>query len=52
MKIAKVKHLYKKKSRLELGYYRAVSIMPITSKILEKAVFIQLNEYLVKNNDL
>ena len=50
MKIAKVKPLYKKKSRLELGNYRPVSILPITSKILEKAVFIQLNEYLVKNN--
>ena len=39
MKLAKVKPLYKKKS-----------ILSVTSKILEKAVFSQLHSYLVDNN--
>ena len=50
MKLAKVKPLYKKKSRLHVGNYRPVSILSVTSKILEKAVFSQLNSYLVDNN--
>ena len=50
MKIAKVKPLYKKKSRLEVGNYRPVSILSVASKILEKAVFVQFNRYLTENN--
>ena len=50
MKLAKVIPLHKKKSTLEAGNYRPVSILSVTSKILEKAVFIQLNEYLTSNN--
>ena len=50
MKIAKVIPLHKKKSKLDAGNYRPVSILPIVSKILEKAVFLQLNNYLVDNN--
>ena len=52
MKLAKVIPLHKKKSRLEAGNYRPVSILPIISKILERVVFIQLNNYLVSNNML
>ena len=52
MKVAKVKPLFKKKSRLEVGNYRPVSILPVASKILEKAVFVQLNRYLTENNIL
>lgn len=52
MKLAKVIPLYKKKSRLDVGNYRPVSILSIVSKILEKSVFKQLNKYLVDNNML
>ena len=47
-KKARVKPLYKKGSRLELGNYRPVSILPVLSKILERAVNEQLNAYLSK----
>ena len=47
-KKARVKPLYKKGSRLEVGNYRPVSILPVLSKILERAVNDQLNEYLSK----
>ena len=50
LKKAKVIPLYKKKSRLDAGNYRPVSVLSIVSKILEKAVFNQLNKYLVEKN--
>lgn len=50
MKAAKVKPLYKKKSRLEVGNYRPVSVLSVPSKIYEKAVFMQLNDYPTDNN--
>ena len=48
LKKARVKPLYKKGSRLDAGNYRPVSILPVLSKILERAVNDQLNEYLCK----
>ena len=42
-KKARVKTLYKKGSRLDVGNYRPVSILPVMSKILERAVNDQLN---------
>ena len=51
MKTARVIPLYKKNSKLELGNYRPVSILSTLSKILERAVYIQLEIYL-KENDL
>ena len=42
LKKAIVKPLFKKGSRLEVGNYRPVSLLCITSKILEKAVYVQL----------
>ena len=50
MKMAKVIPLHKKKSKLDAGNYRPVSILSAVSKILEKAVFLQLNNFLVENN--
>ena len=50
MEIARVKPLYKKNSNLDVGNYRPVSILSVVSKILEKAIYIQLEAYLVKNN--
>ena len=49
-KSARVCPIYKKSSRLEVGNYRPVSILAVVSKILEKAVYNQLENYLVKNN--
>ena len=46
LKSAKIIPLYKKKSRLILGNYRPISILCCISKILEKCVFTQLNNYL------
>ncbi len=48
-KCARVKPLFKKCSRLEVGNYRPVSILSITSKILERAVYTQLEYYLCEN---
>ena len=50
LKFAMVKPLYKKNSRLEVGNYRPVSILCIVSKILERAVYVQIQEYLKANN--
>ena len=51
MKTARVIPLCKKNSKLEPGNYRPVSILSTLSKILERAVHIQLEIYL-KENDL
>ena len=44
LKIAKVTPLYKKNSRLEVGNYRPISVLPCVSKILEKCVYNQLQK--------
>ncbi len=49
-KTARVKPLFKKNSKLEVGNYRPVSILPIMSKILEKSVYVQVEKYLKDNN--
>ena len=41
-KAARVSPLYKKGSRLDPGNYRPVSILPVLSKVLERAVNSQL----------
>ena len=48
--LTRVKPLYKKNSNLDVGNYRPVSILSVVSKILEKAVYAQLEAYLVENN--
>lgn len=50
LKLARVKPLFKKNSRLEIGNYRPVSILCIISKILEKAVYKQLETHLIDHN--
>ena len=52
MKLARFKPLYKTNSNLEVGNYRLVSILSIVSKILERAVYVQLEKCLVDNNIL
>ena len=51
LKVARVKPLYKKGSKLEVGNYRPISILPVISKILERAVYVQIENYL-KQKDL
>ena len=50
-KRAKVTPIHKKNSKLEVGNYRPISILPTISKILEKAVHSQV-EHHCKNNNL
>ena len=49
-KKAKVVPLYKKGSRLDVGNYRPVSILTSISKILERAVYVQVVEHCKSNN--
>ena len=42
----------KKSNPLDVNNYRPVSILSIVSKILERSIFFQLNEFLTKNNSL
>ena len=50
LKVAKVTPLFKKNSRVEPGNYRPVSVLCIISKLLEKVVYDQVMDYLVKSN--
>ena len=50
LKEARVKPLYKKNNRQEVGNYRPVSILNVISKVLERAVYDQLSNYLRSNN--
>ena len=50
MKIAKVIPIHKKKSRLEVSNYRPISLLSLVSKVLEKCVYVQVNEYLNTKN--
>ena len=49
-KSARVTPLYKKNGRHSVGNYRPVSILSVASIFLEKAVYIQLEQYLTQNN--
>ena len=50
MKFARVRPLFKKNSKSDVGNYRPVSILSVVSTILEKAVYNQLKEYLSEKN--
>ena len=52
LKSAIVKPLYKKGSRLDVGNYRPVSILPTISKIMERAVYLQMEKHLKDKNIL
>ena len=49
LKSAIVKPLFKRGSRLEVGNYRPVSLLCIISKVLERAIYVQLYDYLKSN---
>ena len=51
-KVAKVKPLYKKGSKLEPKNYRPISLLPLISKIFEKMVHAQTQLFLDENNIL
>ncbi len=50
LKSARVVPLYKKNSKTDLGNYRPVSILSILSKVLERVVYNQLENYLHCNS--
>ena len=52
LKQARVRPIYKKDDRLQVRNYRPVSILNIVSKILERAIYVQLDKYLKDNNIL
>ena len=51
-KIAKLKPLYKKGSKLEAKNYRPISLLPLVSKIFEKIIHIQTQCFLDENKIL
>ena len=48
-KIAKLKPLYKKRSKLEAKIYRPISLFPLVSKIFEKIIHLQTQNFLDVN---
>ena len=52
VKDCKKKSIIKKKDPHKLNNYRPISLLPAFSKIIEKAVFLQLYDYFNKNNIL
>ena len=50
LKSARVIPLFKKNGKTEVGNYRPVSILNVISKILEKVVYDQLNDYLTSKD--
>ena len=51
-KIAKLKPLYKKGSKINPGNFRPISLLPLISKIIERIVYDQVEINLLKNNIL
>ena len=50
LKFAKIIPIYKKGEPTDLSNYRPISLLPTTSKIFERIIYIQLQEYLNRNN--
>ena len=51
-KIAKLKPLYKKEAKTKPKNYRPISLLPLLSKIIERLIHNQTQEFLDKNNIL
>ena len=51
-KKAKVTPIYKDGDKSDVSNYRPISVLPILSKILERAVHDQMYNYLTRNNIL
>ena len=50
LKSARIKPLFKKNCRSEVGNYKPVNILCVVFKILERAVYNQLEAYITKHN--
>ena len=50
LKIAKIIPIYKKGEPTDLSKYRPISLLPTISKIFERIIHIELQEYLNRNN--
>ena len=50
MKSARFVPWFKKNKRYEAGNYRSIIVLSVVSKLLEKAVYTQLESYLVQKN--
>ena len=49
-KIAKIKPLYRNKSKLEVINYRPVSLLPVISKILEQLANLRFDKFMRKHD--
>ena len=50
LKIAKIIPIYMKEEPTDLSNYRRISLLPTISKVYERMIHIQLQEYLNRNN--
>ena len=48
--VGKVKAVFKSGNRSDVNNYRPITILPVVSKLLEKAVYCQLNKFLTEQN--
>ena len=51
-KIAKVKPLFKKASKIDSSNYRSISLLPLLSKVFERVALDQAEEFLSLNKIL
>ena len=51
-KIAKLKQLYKKESKTNPENFRPISLLPLISKVIERIVYDQVDNFLLQNNIL
>ena len=49
-KHAKVTPIHKKKSKLEIGNYRPVSVLPAISKLLERSILVQVEKFCMSHS--
>ena len=48
-KIAKIKPLFKKGIKTETKNYRPISLLPLISKVIEKSIHGQMQDYIQRN---